>query len=118
MGLKRLFKVHGVLKFLQLRGTISDEDYSAMSYIYSSRSNQELLGEIYEQSKPRTSDKRAMARILTQPGYQEEIQRKLNNHVIPFAEKTSICHLLMQTAKQEARLIRKQNQIPSPSQTP
>lgn len=39
-------------------------------------------------------EKRALAKLLFQPGYAQEVQRKLDDYIIPFARKASLCYFL------------------------
>ena len=94
MGLLNSIQVVGAIAALEVRGVFNQEEADALTYFSLHGNNPEFLRNIAEGNRVQNETKRAICRLLYQPGFIKEIERKLADHIIPFIRKTGLCYYL------------------------
>lgn len=94
MRLYTLLKTLSTIVGLKERGVIDKEESYALMHFSLFGDNPGYLETLRNSDTNIKEHRRAIARIIYQPGFLEELDRKLTEHIIPFAKKASLCYLL------------------------
>jgi len=93
------FKYHRLVGILNVRRAISYEDSLALEFVHTirkfSKEKQELgMERMAGHIDLFDEDSRIIRKILYQPGYLEEAERKYYDHIFPFMQKASWIYFL------------------------
>lgn len=95
IGFSLQLKVSGIAGILLQRGAIDNDTFNAICRYNASGGDYESIARTYETSRSLGRGTRTQCKLVHQQGYFKEIERIVQDHILPSAQKASWCDLFV-----------------------